>query len=640
MANGSSSACTRWMIRAIRTPFHRPALTALTSYIKSKQDAGAIQAVTVRDGLALYGGTIPGPVISNVSAAPGSTQAVITWTTSGLSSTIVDYGLTPSFSNTTPETNIAPGVTSHSVTITGLKSCTTYPYRVRSRDGSSNEGHKIGQAFTTTGCDGIAPVISNVSAVPGDHQAEITWTTNEAATSRVRYGLTTAYGNLSPETDTVPRVTAHGVTIDDLSECTTYHYRVLSNDAGMAGSTSADATLTTGCDVTPPVISSVSAVPGDHQAEIAWTTNEDASSRVEYGLTASYGSSSLETDIDPGVTDHWVAINGLVPCTTYHYRVFSNDAALNEGGSTDRTLKTTGCDVTPPAISSVSAVPGDHQAEITWTTNEAASTRVEYGLTLAYGSSSGELNVSPRVSDHWAAINGLAICTTYHYRVFSKDAALNEGGSADATFKTTGCDVTPPAISNVSAVPGENQAEITWTTDEAASTRVEYGLTDAYGTTTTEENVAPGVTSHSMLLSNLDNCTIFHYRVHSKDASENDGISPDKTFMTTNCDETPPVISNVVVTATTTQILVSWITDENASAYVEYGLTPAYGTSTPWTGGAMGVTNHLVTLPGTTACTPYHYRIHAKDIRQNEAISGETSLTTTCYKAFIGFLSR
>ena len=377
-------------------------LTALTSYIKSKQDAGAIQAVTVRDGLALYGGTIPGPVISNVSSAPGSTQAVITWTTSSLSSTIVDYGLTPSFSNTTPETNTAPGVTSHSVTITGLKSCTTYSYRVRSRDGSSNEGHKIGQAFTTTGCDGIAPVISNVSAVPGDHQAEITWTTNEAATSRVRYGLTTAYGNLSPETDTVPRVTTHGVTIDDLSECTTYHYRVLSNDAGLAGSTSADATLTTGCDVTPPVISSVSAVPGDHQAEIAWTTNEDASSRVEYGLTASYGSSSLETDIDPGVTDHWVAINGLVPCTTYHYRVFSNDAALNEGGSTDRTLKTTGCDVTPPAISSVSAVPGDHQAEITWTTNEAASTRVEYGLTLAYGSSSGELNVSPRVSDHSA----------------------------------------------------------------------------------------------------------------------------------------------------------------------------------------------------------------------------------------------
>jgi hypothetical protein len=59
---------------------------------------------------------------------------------------------------------------------------------------------------------------------------------------------------------------------------------------------------------------------------------------------------------------------------------------------------------------------------------------------------------------------------------------------------------------------------------------VEYGLTTSYGSTTTlKEDL---VTSHSVSLSDLDAGTTYHYRVKSKDASENAATSGDYTFTT------------------------------------------------------------------------------------------------------------
>lgn len=71
---------------------------------------------------------------------------------------------------------------------------------------------------------------------------------------------------------------------------------------------------------------------------INWTTDEPATSQVEYGLTTSYGNL---TPLDPTlVTSHSVTKTGLARRTTYHYRVRSKDAAGNEAISTDRTVKT------------------------------------------------------------------------------------------------------------------------------------------------------------------------------------------------------------------------------------------------------------------------------------------------------------
>jgi len=131
------------------------------------------------------------------------------------------------------------------------------------------------------------------------------------------------------------------------------------------------------------------------------------------------------------------------------------------------------------------------------------------------------------------SLSGLSANTLYHYRVKSKDASGNLAVSSDFIFTTTsGVDVTPPVISSVTATSiSSSSATITWMTNEASDSQVEYGLTTSYGNSTT---LNPSlVTSHSAGLAGLSANTLYHYRVKSKDASTNLAVSGDFTFTTT-----------------------------------------------------------------------------------------------------------
>lgn len=95
-------------------------------------------------------------------------------------------------------------------------------------------------------------------------------------------------------------------------------------------------------DTIVPMISSVSASSNSSGATITWTTDTVADSKVQYGASSSYGSETTLADTS-GVTSHSVSVTGLSSCTTYHYRVNSNDLAGNTATSSDATFVTTGC---------------------------------------------------------------------------------------------------------------------------------------------------------------------------------------------------------------------------------------------------------------------------------------------------------
>src|SRR5205814_1444534 len=134
----------------------------------------------------------------------------------------------------------------------------------------------------------------------------------------------------------------------------------------------------------------------------------------------------------------------------------SKDAAGNLTTSTSAIFTTQAADTTPPFISAVqSGSVTSSGATITWTTNEAADSQVDYGATTSYGSSTA-LDTS-LVASHSQAVGGLAASTTYHYRVKSKDAAGNPAASGDFTFTTAAalncpCTIWPstqtPAVAN------------------------------------------------------------------------------------------------------------------------------------------------------------------------------------------------
>jgi len=207
-------------------------------------------------------------------------------------------------------------------------------------------------------------------------------------------------------------------------------------------SASATVMVTSGADVTPPVISSVSSsnITATGVA-INWNTDEPSDTQVEYGTSTAYGSSSTRNSAM--VTSHSVAFGGLAPATLYHYRARSKDAAGNQAVSGDFSFTTQGGgDTTPPVISGVSASVTTSSATVAWTTNEASDTQVDYGTTTSYGSSSA-LNNS-LVTSHSAFASGLSASTVYHYRAKSRDAAGNLAATGDFTFTTASAPPPPP----------------------------------------------------------------------------------------------------------------------------------------------------------------------------------------------------
>ncbi len=94
----------------------------------------------------------------------------------------------------------------------------------------------------------------------------------------------------------------------------------------------------------------------------------------------------------------------------------------------------------------------------------------------------------------------------------------------------TALDPALPVISNISVSNITfDSATITWTTDQPADSLVDYGTTTAYDLT--ESDIAP-VTSHSVVLTNLNMGTEYHFMVTSKNEYGFASSSGDNTFTT------------------------------------------------------------------------------------------------------------
>ncbi len=158
------------------------------------------------------------------------------------------------------------------------------------------------------------------------------------------------------------------------------------------------------------------------------------------GPTTAYGASTTPHTLKAGTKPVAVTstIGGLLPGTTYHYRI----AASSTGGTVtgaDRTFTTTGH---PPAsvITGGAANVGPTVATPTGIINpEGATTTwvIQYGLTTSYGLENfpGTLpgvTTSVPVS---AQLSGLSPATLFHYRIVAFHGSLPTYGG-DATFFT------------------------------------------------------------------------------------------------------------------------------------------------------------------------------------------------------------
>ncbi|MFC1999232.1 fibronectin type III domain-containing protein [Chloroflexota bacterium] len=592
------------------------------------------------------------PAISNVDAVDiNTTTATVIWDTSEPATSQVEYGVTTDYGLTTPlDTALTQG---HGVNLPGLAPGTTYHYRVISRDAVGNETTSDDNTFATNPVD-VTITFSDVEASNvTTSSATIRWTTSEPATGQVEYGLTATYGLISALY--TAEVTGHTITLTGLTPGTTYHYRVKSD-----GAVSVDYSFTTQDDTVDPTISAVaSSVIGPSTAIVSWRTNELATSQVVYSTTshagesypdgaaarAAYGIwSSEDTTL---VLVHGVGLAGLLPDTTYYYRVISKDAADNPTVSGEYSLVTPE-DTDPPDISGVMAAGiTTSSVVISWNTDEPATSQVVYDDDSHIGGVPEDYEwntiVNPALLlSRSVGLAGLAPNTTYYYRVISRDAADIETVSDEYSFVTLQ-DTTDPVISDVTVSNvGGSSAIILWVTNENATTNVEYGTTlggpypDSAPSPadTTADN-----TNHGLALGGLVSDTTYYFRVVSTDAYENEAVSGEYNFTTE--DKTPPAIKDVsTVIALSNAAVIVWVTDEHATTQVVYSTTShsgdvyadaaaaraAYGS---WSvEDANLFQSHGVVVSGLTSGTTYYYRVISRDAAGNESISGEYSFVT------------
>ena len=549
------------------------------------------------------GTTVAGPVISAVTTSSiSSTSAVITWTTDQPSTSLVNYGTTAGYGSAS--TLVTTLATSHTVTLTGLTAGTTYDFDVVSANSSAVSSASGNATFTTTSVASTPPAISNVSTTNvSQNSVTVTWTTDQPSSSWVSYGTTTSYGSSSGLIAAL--VTAHSVTLTGLTAGTTYDFDVTSANAAGQSTTSPNSTFTTPSSTAiPPYVGYVAAWGINNTgATVTWSTDVAANAQLAYGTTMALGQlSPLQTAM---TASHGVTLTGLVSGTTYYFVAQSTGANGVTGYSSVMSFTTTGtAPAGPPVISNmlVSSIINT-SATITWTTDQASSSLVNFGTTTGYGSAS-PLNPT-LVTSHSVTLTGLTPGTTYDFDVVSANLGGMSSTSANATFVTTNVTSTPPVISNVAAANlTSTSVTVTWTTDQPSSSQISYGTTTGYGSSTTLDTNL--VTAHSETITGLAAGTAYDFDVTSTTASSLSTTSPNSTFTTPATTAIPPYVGYVVAWGiNNTGATVTWSTDVPATAQMGYGTTTALGQLSPLQSAMTA--SHGVTLTGLNPGTEYYF---------------------------------
>lgn len=318
----------------------------------------------------------------------------------------------------------------------------------------------------------------------------------------------------------------------------------------------------------------------------------------------------------------------------YSYRIRGVDDIGNESDpSTVVTVIPGSADTKAPKFQgepTLKNVSGSN-ATLAWVTDELSDSCIEYGETEEYGRMEC---VRGLTKTHEIEVENLKSSLKYHYRLVSKDSIGNEAvsGNYNFTTKISSNDVVPPEI----LLPGPKvdasfkDAIVTWETNELSDSFVEFGSDVTYGSTQGDPKM---VKKHSARIIGLTPLIEYHYRVHSRDASGNEGVSKDLAFLTKAPEGrvAPPAISGIEVIApedSDRSAIIRWKTDTLASSKVGYGTSIDrldFGSSEDLT---LNL-DHVVTLNDLLDGTTYFFKVYSADEFGQQSDSDIRSFATT-----------
>jgi hypothetical protein len=192
-------------------------------------------------------------------------------------------------------------------------------------------------------------------------------------------------------------------------------------------------------------------------------------------------------------------------------------------------------------------------------------------------------------------------------------------------------DVTAPGI--LTGAPAGDlpaattQTTIAVTTNEAATCRYSTTEGTSYDNMTNTFS-STGAMVHAQTVSGLNEEQTYSYYVRCRDLSGNISVKDyEISFTILSSDAVPPVLSVIkIINVSQYSAEITWNTNENTTAQVEYGQTGSYGKFTVMHTDRSTV--HLVSLIDLLPGTVYHIRVRSKDFAGNESVSQNYSFTT------------
>jgi len=360
-----------------------------------------------------------------------------------------DYGTSTSYGSSTPATAAGSGTANANVsaTITGLVPGTTYHYRFVAANASGTTAGGDG-VFTTSGTPAPAVVTAPASGLAST-SATLNGSVNpngRATTWYFEYGTSTAYGSRTPSQNAGAGTAAVNVSAPagGLRTGVAYHFRlVATSNAGTTRGLDQSFVLRTAPAATTGSVSSLSATSAILNGAVN-PNGQETSWHFEVGTTTSYGTATATKSAGSGTASANVsaALAGLVPGTTYHYRLVATSASGTTAGA-DRTFMTVG---TPVVATGAAQGVGLADATLTGSVDpktHATDWYFEYGTTTGYGSRTPTQHLDANAGSRpvTAVVSSLKAGTTYHFRLVAANSAGTSRG-ADVSFTTIAISVT------------------------------------------------------------------------------------------------------------------------------------------------------------------------------------------------------
>jgi fibronectin type 3 domain-containing protein len=430
---------------------------------------------------------------------------------------------------------------------------------------------------------------TNVVIAAGHQQAQLTWTTNSQAREHAIYRATApcgpyalvqrqSYGQGSRFTDT------------GLTNGTLYYYVVTALNSFGESPDSAETSVRP-ASLPPPSVRGALAMPGDARAKIQWTPAYTATSYVVRrqapdGTFATVGTSSTDSFVDTGL------VNG----TSYTYRVSPANVAGNgaetSAGSVQPQSSTTYVEVTPGSATAstndgnVPANAVDNNLGTRWSGNgngawlqlDLGSARPVTHVTVA-GYRGNERKIQFDIALSTDGVNFVTYAgklgtgtttaeepydvpdqSARYVRYIGHGALMNAGGTSTwnsvteisvfaATVRPTPTCATPPPTptpylppTNVTAVSGDGQITVSWTSGTAPQHQVYRSTTSGSGFT-----LATTVPSSTTTFTDtgLTNGTRYYYYVIGYEFLSGGGPSPCPFWSFVNTSSRSPEASAV-----------------------------------------------------------------------------------------------